>query len=437
MKIKQFSMISFLILFVGQLLFAQTGSMMAQSAGQSQNMVNHLNYNSEVVTPIEVDPYDYVIGSGDKFLIQINHLTTITYSVEVSPIGEMMIPGIGQVHISELKYNEAVKLIKAKCKQRYSTAEIDVNLYDVRNVHIPVFGAVQNPEMITLYTESDVNNVTEPSVKTPQTAGTIQKRKMTGVSVNDEYALPASLRLNDLISMLSLHYLAKDFEVEVRGYDDTSIVNIYNYYMKGDLDDNPFLYKIRSIYIPYADVEKECIHVYGPINTKAIVPIIPGEKVYEFIQRKLQMTNITNYDAITLKRDGKIILDQSNSRENQNIELLAGDVLEVSSAKRIMVNGFVNEPGIYNYIQGHTVADYIAMAGGVDEKGSNKSVMIIRNDKKIRNAESKLVERGDIIIVNRSMNSIFIGEISVLEFLSMIGSIFLSFIVAYNATTTS
>ena len=420
-----------------QIIFAQTaGMMIPQTTGQTQNMVSHMSYSNDVYSAVEIDPADYIVGSGDKFLIQISHLNTTTYGVDISPMGDLMIPGIGQVHISGMVYNDVVKIIKEKCKQRFSTAEIDVNLVDVRDVNIPVFGAVQNPEMITLYTESDVNNVTEPSVKTPQTAGTVQKREMTGVSVNDEYALPASLRLNDLISMLSLHYLAKDFEVEVRGYDDTSIVNIYNYYMKGNLDDNPFLYKIRSIYIPYADVEKECINVYGPINTKTIVPIIPGEKVYEFIQRKLQMTNITNYDAITLKRDGKIILSQSNSMEDQNIELLAGDVLEVSSAKRIMVNGFVNEPGIYNYIQGHTVADYIAMAGGVDEKGSNKSVMIIRNDKKIRNVESKLVERGDIIIVNRSMNNIFLGEISVLEFLSMIGSIFLSFIVAYNATTT-
>ncbi|MCF7832591.1 MAG: polysaccharide biosynthesis/export family protein [Candidatus Marinimicrobia bacterium] len=435
MKIKQFSIFSFLILFASQLLFAQTGgNMVSQSAGQAQNTFSHYNYNSGVSTPVEVDPDDYMIGSGDKFLIQINHLTTTTFSVDVSPIGEMMIPGIGQVHISELKYSEAVKLIKDKCKQRYSTADVDVNLYDVRNVHIPVFGAVQNHEMITLFTESDVNNVTEPSVKTPQTAGTIQKRDMTGVTVDNKYALPASLRLSDLMSMLSLHYLAKDFEIEVRGYDDTTVVNIYNYYLKGDLDENPFLYKIRSIYIPYADVAKECIHVYGPINTKTIVPIIPGEKVYEFIQRKIQLTDITNYDAITLKRDGKIILDQSNSREDQNIELLAGDILEVSGTKRIMVNGFVREPGIYNYIQGHTVADYIAMAGGVDVKGSNKSVMIIRNENKIRNAENKLVERGDIIIVNRSMNNIFLGEISVLGFLSMIASIFLSFIVAYNTT---
>jgi protein involved in polysaccharide export with SLBB domain len=434
MKIKQFSIILFLILFVGQFLLAQTGGIIS-----SQGMggaVSNSSYGSEGLSMVEIDPDDYVIGSGDNFFIQINDLMTAAFSITVSPIGDIIIPSIGQVHISGLKYRDAARVIEEKCKERRSLAEIDIILSKVRKVRIPVFGAVQNPEMITLYTESDVNNITEPSVKTPQTAGTIQKREMTGVSVNDEYALPASLRLNDLMRMLSLHYLAKDFAVEVRGYDDTSVVNIYNYYLKGDLDDNPFLYKIRSIYIPYADVEKECIHVYSPINTKAIVPIIPGEKVYEFIQRKLQMTNITNYDAITLKRNEKIILDQSNSMEDQNIELLAGDVLEVSSAKRIMVNGFVSEPGIYNYIQGHTIADYIAMAGGVDEKGSNKSVMIIRNDKKIRNAESKFVERGDIIIVNRSMNNIFLGEISVLQFLSMMASIFLSFIVAYNTTTT-
>ncbi|MDZ7796616.1 MAG: SLBB domain-containing protein [Candidatus Marinimicrobia bacterium] len=98
-----------------------------------------------------------------------------------------------------------------------------------------------------------------------------------------------------------------------------------------------------------------------------------------------------------------------------------------------MVNGFVNTPGIYNYIQGHTVADYIAMAGGVNSKGSNKAAMIIRDDKKIRKAENTLVERGDIIVVNRSLDHVFFGDISVLQFLSMLASISLTFIAAYNS----
>ena len=426
-------MIVLSFMLINQSLLAQFGSMAPQTAMQSQTTISYLNYNVETISFGEINPDEYIVGSGDNFLIQINHLSTITYTIDVSPIGDIMIPSIGQVHVSELTFQEAVKVIREKCKQQLSSAEVDVNLNKVRNVKIPVFGAVQNSEMITLYTGSDVNNITESMVRTPITAGTIQRKEMASQTANGEYVLPASLRLHDLLSVLSLHYLAKDFAIEVHTKDDTSVVNIYKYYMNGEIEHNPYLFNIKSIYIPFSDIETECIEVYGPINTKAIVPIIPGETVNNFIQRKIQLTSISNYDAITLKRDNKILLDRTNSYKEQEIKLMPGDILEVSSVKRIMVNGFVNTPGIYNFIQGHTVSDYIAMAGGVDSKGSNKKAVILRDNKKIKNTEGALVERGDIIIVNRSTDNIFFGEISVLEFLSMLASITLTFIAAYNS----
>jgi protein involved in polysaccharide export with SLBB domain len=424
----------FLGIFVFQMLFAQTvGIMTPQVSAQSQNMVTHMSYDANVYSAVEIDPEDYIVGSGDKFLIQISHLSTSTYSVDVSPMGDLMIPSVGQLHISGMVFKDAVEQIRKKCKQRFSTAEIDVNLVDVRDVNIPVFGAVQNPEMLLMYTDSDVNHVIEPSVRTPKTAGTIQQREVNAQITNEDYVLPASLRLSDLLSVLSLHYLAKVSEIEVRGYGDTSIVNIYDYYLNGNFDDNPYLYEIKSIYIPYADIETECVQVYGPINTKAFVPLVPGESVGEFLKRKIQITAVSNYDAVTVKRDGKIILDHYEGGSENDIKLLPGDVIEVSSAKRIMVNGFVNKPGIYNYIQGHTVADFIAMAGGVNSRGSNKSSMIIRGNKKIRNAENVMVERGDIIVVKRSLDHIFVGDYSVLQFLATLASMTLSFIAAYNS----
>jgi hypothetical protein len=59
--------------------------------------------------------------------------------------------------------------------------------------------------------------------------------------------------------------------------------------------------------------------------------------------------------------------------------------------------------------------------------------MIIRGNKKIRNAENVMVERGDIIVVKRSLDHIFVGDYSVLQFLATLASMTLSFIAAYNS----
>jgi len=407
-----------IMIILGQLLFAQNPEM-----SLPQNLTSHMDYSTDVYSAVEIDPEDYILGSGDQFLIQINHLNSASYSIKISPIGDMVIPTVGQIHLSGKTYNEAVELIEQKCKQRYSNAEINVDLINVRDVKIPVFGAVQNPEMITMYTETDINRQTEQSMATAE----VQQ------NVKNDFVLPASLRLSDLLGLVTLHYLAKDFEIEVRGNDDTSTVNIYEYYMKGDNDNNPYLYTIKSVYIPYADPVKECIFIYSPVNTKKIVPIIPGETIHEFTQRKIQVTDLSNYDVITLKRGNEIIVDRDNSLAKQNTVLLPGDELEVSSAKRIIVNGHVNRPGIYNYIQGHTVADYIAMAGGVASSGSNKSTILIRGDKKIRHAENEVLERGDVILVKRSVDHILVGNLTVLNFLITVASLTLSFIAAYNS----
>ena len=407
-----------IIMIFGQFLFAQN-----PEKTLPQNMISHMDYTSNVYSVVEIDPDDYIVGGGDQFLIQINHLNSTSYSIKISPVGDLLIPTVGQIHLSGMTFSRAVTEIKEKCKQKYSNAEINVDLVNVRDVKIPIFGAVQNPEMITMYTETDINRQTEQTVRSAETVQSIERG----------YVLPASLKLSDLLGLLTLHYLAKDYEIEVRGVNDTSIINIYQYYLYGDEDSNPNLYEIESIFIPFADIEKECVYLYSPINTRKIVPILPGETLQKFIERKIQLTDLSNYDMITIKRNNEIITSRSTKLKEQNIILQAGDELEVSSAKQIIVNGHVNKPGVYNYIQGHTVADYIAMAGGVTAAGSNKSTILIRGENKIRNAENKLLERGDVILVKRSVDHILVGNLTVLNFLITLASLTLSFIAAYNS----
>jgi protein involved in polysaccharide export with SLBB domain len=98
-----------------------------------------------------------------------------------------------------------------------------------------------------------------------------------------------------------------------------------------------------------------------------------------------------------------------------------------------MVSGHVNRPGTYDFVPGHTVIDYISMAGGTNYKGSNGSAIVIRDSKKIKNPKDMQIHRGDIILVKRSAEDILIGEISILSFVSLIATIASTVITAFIA----
>lgn len=356
----------------------------------------------------QINPEEYIIGVGDQFIIEKIQEKKI-YTVPVLPSGLLAIPGHNTLNVGGLTLKEVENIISKELGP-YS----NVSLYDIKNIRIPVSGAVYNAGIHTI---------------------------------------SAAYRLSDLLKKTPLISYSKDFAIEIRGKDSINIVNIYEFFLNGDLKNNPYLHAGESVHIPFADVETECIQVYGPIqlktiveygpeeavpvgynheyNDKGLIPIIPGETLEGFIKRKIQLSEITAYDEIGVVRDGDLI-PVANS-EFKSFVLQPKDRVEFKQLPNIMVSGHVNRPGTFGYIPGFTVMDYISIAGGVNYKGSFNSALVMRGKKKFRNIEDLELKRGDIIIVKRSSEDIFIGETSVLQFISMIASIASTVITAFIA----
>ena len=366
------------------------------------NLNNNQNQGFMISTVAETTPLDmplvpseYVVGSGDIFILQIISATTETYQLQVSMSDKLSIPGFGQVDLYGKTLEESIDLIEDLCKGVRRNSVVNVNLSNVKKLKVPIFGAVENPGMITL---------------------------------------PASSRLNEYLNKMHLHHLAKDFSIEIRSDNDTMFVNIYNYYLNGDLESNPYLRSGQSVYIPFADAADECVEVYGPVNTKSLVPLIKGESLLDFYHRKIRFSDISDYTGVTITRsDNKSFYRDIPVSELKDYILKAGDILEFAQVEKIQVNGYVNKPGTYDYIPGHTTFDYIAMAGGASKQGNANKVIVIRGDKKIRNMKNNEIQRGDIILVKRSIEDVMIGQISLLSFIASIASITTAFIAAYNS----
>ena len=363
---------------------------------------------SPIEMEAEIDPDEYIVGVGDQFMIE-KIQEQIIYLLPILPTGVLSIPGVATINIGGKTLTEAIEIISEKAGP-YS----NISLYDIKNIRVPVVGAVINPGI---------------------------------------YSISAAWRLSDLLKKVPLSCLGKDHAIEIKSKNGTKIINIYDFYTKGDLKSNPYLHAGESIYIPFADLEKECIEVYGPVklkkfvsfskgdltsanyvdtlSTTGLVPFIKGETLWDFYQRKIQVSNTMDYEKIVIVRDKKQLV--VSGTEMNTFKLQAKDKIEFITLPRIVISGHVNRPGTYNFIPGHTVMDYIAMAGGVNYKGSNKSAIVLRDSKKYKHPEKIEIQRGDIILVKRSVEDILIGETSILSFISILATITTTVITAFIA----
>jgi len=65
----------------------------------------------------------------------------------------------------------------------------------------------------------------------------------------------------------------------------------------------------------------------------------------------------------------------------QNIKMRDGDTIFVPKAERVWVVGQVRNPQGIVFEEGMTVFEAIAAAGGINEKGSNSRIEIVRIEK--------------------------------------------------------
>jgi polysaccharide biosynthesis/export protein len=100
--------------------------------------------------------------------------------------------------------------------------------------------------------------------------------------------------------------------------------------------------------------------------------------------------------------------DLRQGRLSANLLLQDSDTIIVPPAERVYVSGYVKTPGSYVIRPGMTVAQAIAEAGGVTERGSTRGIKIVRKDGQGRELEidakmSDVVRPDDLIRVRQRL----------------------------------
>jgi protein involved in polysaccharide export with SLBB domain len=210
-------------------------------------------------------------------------------------------------------------------------------------------------------------------------------------------------------------------------------LNLVRYYHDGDISQNPRLVEGDQVIVPYVDVTQELVAVRGLAPTPTYYTIIPGETLAYFMKR-ISYGAQADLTSVVIHRGGNSESQEQEVIPSDRFEsttLQSGDILYINRIASIAVVGEVQRPGNYAYQPDLTASDYVMLAGGVTREGSSHKVEITRPTGRTTRGGKTPIEEGDTIYVPRSFNSVFLGQLGMIQ----AGLTFLNIYLAYLAAT--
>jgi len=177
------------------------------------------------------------------------------------------------------------------------------------------------------------------------------------------------------------------------------------------------------------------VYLVGAVKNPGVYNIYFTSRVSDVLDNSQLSDLYSKPDTIALVSQGDTTnLNYSeylyNGDLKQNPQLRQGDIIYVKDANPgISVTGFVNAPGIYPYIPGFTYQDYIGMAGGERSNG-NAGRFVLTNRNFEEKPQSRTIQPGDHIYVPKSRTYTLLGNLSVLQVITSLTSLILTYIAA-------
>ena len=345
-----------------------------------------------------ISPDKYIMGPGDELGISIIMGENLAFSVKVTPTGDIFIPSVGLVYIAGVSLNAArVDIKKFIIENAFPNAKVSIALLNIRKFQIQVIGAVKNPGFV----------------------------EISALDRLDKVVLAAG----------GFHPLAKEYEITINRKNGTiENVNFLNFIRSGFLVSNPTFLESEIIKVPFGDVSSNSVSLRGQVDNNGYDIIEPNETLLGFLNRSINLIDNSNLQSIIITRfiGKKEQIIQVPHTDFSNFILYNGDIIDIARDDGIMVNGFVQNPGVYNYFPGYLAYNYISMAGGNTKDGSIKKMKIIRKDGTISRKSELKLKRGDVIIVERSSINTFAGSMSILQIVSSFLTIYMTYLSASN-----
>jgi protein involved in polysaccharide export with SLBB domain len=383
-------------------------------------------------------PVNYILGPEDQLNINVYGNSVVNWKLEVTPEGNINIPGVGILNVSGKTIEQATEAIKSRLSaNNYAIGHgtnVQVSLGNIRSIKVIMIGQLVRPGTYTLPSLATVFNALYAA------GGTNPNGSLRKIEV---------IRNNQIIRTLDVYdFLTKGDQRNNIALEDQDIIRVPTYRVRvaltgevkipayyevlpgetlqdvlnfaGGFTDSAYTARIKVSQIndqqrKLTDVFQEDYKNYIPLRGDRyfVEPIInryqnrvtingavfrPGE--YE-LQHGLTLFRLIQ-EAAGLKEDafmsrGSILrLKEDNTTEEisfdltqimnktADIDLKREDIVTISSVFNlhdrytVAIKGDVRKPGIFAYADSMSVADLIVDAGGFSEGASAKRIEVSR-----------------------------------------------------------
>jgi len=212
-------------------------------------------------------------------------------------------------------------------------------------------------------------------------------------------------------------------------------------------------FKSSDISLVLLNIRQFKIQVVGAVNSPGFINVSSIERLTDAIRKLGGLHKFADEENISIiRKDGiksiyslKAFQITGNLKDNPIIN--EGDVIHVPYNSKfsdqikksithkqssIYVTGFVLRPSGHKFIPGYSVNDYIAMSGGVTDFGSMEKLSINRNGELFSIGTIRYLKPGDEINIPGNMKYRLLGNMSVLQSITAIMTLYLTYQAAVN-----
>lgn len=283
-------------------------------------------------------PVNYIVGPDDQLDVNVYGSSLVNWKLNVSPEGNINIPGIGILNVGGKTIEQATASIKSKLKaNNYAIGRgtnVQVTLGNIRSIKVIIIGQVTKPGTYTLPSLATVFN-----------------------------ALDAAGGPNDNGSL-------RQIEV-VRNNRIIRHLDVYDFLLKGEQKNNITLQDQDIVRVP---TFRTRVQLVGEVKIPAFFELLPGETLDNLINYAGGFTD----SAYTARVKVSQVSDQQRritdivEADYKSYIPLRGDKYTVESIinryqNRVVIKGAIFRPGEYELQNGMTVNQLIGYASGLKE----------------------------------------------------------------------
>lgn len=273
-------------------------------------------------------PANYLLGLGDKLLLNLYGKESQEYELEVNRQGQVVVPGLAPINVAGLTYSEAKTFIKNRIEEQNIGVTAHIAFGELGAIQIFVLGDAYVPGT---YTVSSLSTITHALFASG------------GIKENGSLRNVQLKRAGKIVKKLDL----------------------YDLLLRGDTKDDVILQSGDVVFIP--SVGKQ-IRVDGAVNRPAIYEVLPQENLDELMAMVGGPSNEAYLNKVSLYRfkNGTKLIQNIDLNKVDGKRLSLKTVAEVKVPKAaerlqdaIQILGEVSRPGFYEWYQGVTLLSLI------------------------------------------------------------------------------